>query len=497
MHETTMSKQELYHEIFGSILDRKEMTPYLLRSCGGYASALRQTNRMMANRGFDLIDGEIDERELGRASEYVQQAVSYLGKVLLPFIERQFVDLAGLDSPHGQLYAESAASIRGIGNLLSEGSFISLVNKDPRHLFLLSSSAKYPHLFHDYPGGEMTIPRRWKMLACAILKMCHLIKSIEEDSQDINDYARLGMFLESRDKSLSDLFRFDWSDPDTVPADESARRAFVKLSGFFRKLGESVSFCAERNCLAFDSGDGVQVDIVEVKARLKSPESMFAKLGKDSEEEAYSIRDILALTFLIRSREESLTLFHALQKRGVILQENTTSTSITQTLFDTPQDMQGAVRHLVENLAKSGGEETRYSEEEISRQTAEFFNSLSMNAVRNPHTSDRHRKFQCKIDFSVPVHRDAATRTILIPGTAEWASRRERDIVTQQHTLPVELRISDMRSWEESEQKGEAHHDAYKFRQLVALMNRLFSPLFSFPPDAFASLRADQEVLFG
>jgi len=497
MTTTIMSKQELYHEIFGSILDRKEMTPYLLRSCDGYESALRQTNRMMANRGFDLVDGEIDERELARAGEYVKQAVEYLGSVLLPFIEKQFSDLATLDSPQVRLYAGSTSSIRGIKELLSGGGFIDLVNKDPRHLFLLSSSAKYPHLFHGFPDGEMTIPRRWKMLACAILKMCHLIKSIEEDSQDINDYARLGMFLESRGKSLSGLFRYDWNNPDPVPSDESARRAFVKLSGFFRKLGESVGFSRERNCLVFDSGDGVQVDIVEVKARLKSPESMFAKLGKDSEEEAYSIRDILALTFLIKSREESLTLFHALQKRGVILQENTTSTSITQTLFDTPEDMQGAVRHLVENLAKSGGEETSYTGEEISRQTAEFFDSLSMNAVRNPHTSDRHRKFQCKIDFSVPVHRDAATRAILIPGTAEWEGRRERDITTQQHTLPVELRISDMRSWEESEQKGEAHHDAYKFRQLVALTNRLFSPLFDFPPDAFTALRTDQEVLFG
>lgn len=491
-----MSKQELYHEIFGSILDRKEMTPYLLRNCAGYASALRQTNRMMANRGFDIIDGEIGARELERAAEYVRQAVGYLNGTLLPFVEAQFDSLAGLGSPQKPLYAESTAAIRGIRELLSGDSFIELVNGDPRHLFLLSSSAKYPHLFLDYPGGHLTIPRKWKMLACAILKMCHLIKSIEEDSQDINDYARLGMFLESRGKSLSGLFLYDWNCPDSLPADESARRAFAKLSAFFRKLAESVSFSGERNCLVFDSGDGVRVDIVEVKARLKSPESMFAKLGKDSEEEAYSIRDILALTFLLKSREESLTLFHALQKRGVILQENTTSTSITQTLFDTPADMEGAVRHLVENLAKSGGEENRYGEEEISRQTAEFFDSLSMNAVRNPHTSDRHRKFQCKIDFSVPVHRDTATGGILVPGTGEWKRRGSLQTVTQQHTLPVELRISDMRSWEESEQKGEAHHDAYKFRQLVALMNRLFAPLFRFPAEADGALRADQEALF-
>ena len=50
---------------------------------------------------------------------------------------------------------------------------------------------------------------------------------------------------------------------------------------------------------------------------------MVTKLGKDLEGEAYDIRDILAITFILKDRDDTLKLFHALQKKGVILQENT------------------------------------------------------------------------------------------------------------------------------------------------------------------------------
>ena len=33
--------QELFHDIFGSVLDRTELTPYLLRGCPDYEAALR------------------------------------------------------------------------------------------------------------------------------------------------------------------------------------------------------------------------------------------------------------------------------------------------------------------------------------------------------------------------------------------------------------------------------------------------------------------------
>jgi uncharacterized protein (TIGR04552 family) len=489
-----MSKQELYHEIFGSILDRKEMTPYMLRDCGGYEGALQRANRMLANRGFDILADAPVESELERAEGYVKQAIAYMDTALLPFVRKQLEALADTESSAEKTYRDAIDSIDEIHAMLSGGKFRDLVDEDPRHLFLLSSSAKYPDLFYGYRGENFSVPRKWKMMGCTILKMCHLIKSIEEDSQDINDYAKLGMFLEESGERLGGLFDMNWETPDAVPTDESARRAFVTVAGFFRKLNQSVS--RRDGALVFDSGDGVQVDIAEIKARLKSPESMFAKLGKDEEEEAYNIRDILAITFILKERDHALTLFHALQKRGVILQENTASTSITQTLFDSPAEMTLAVRHLAENLARWGDGGSTYTEEEIRRNADNFFGSLGMNAVRNPHTSDRHRKFQCKINFSVPVHMDAKTHEILVPGTPEYAARGSMKILTQQLTLPVELRISDVASWEESEKKGEAHHDAYKCRQLLALMDRLFSPLFSFPSSAESQLRADQEKIF-
>jgi uncharacterized protein (TIGR04562 family) len=470
------------------------MTPYLLRGCREYETALRRATLMMGNRGFDIVDGELQGSEKERALAYVRQALSYFLVRLFPIVDGQLRALAELRSPLELRYRAASAAIAGLRCILSGEAFSALVAEDPRHLFLLASAEKYPELFRGHPRVDFPVPEEWRRMGCATLKMCRLIKAVEEDSQDINDYAQLGIFLESRGVGLADLFAFNWNNPALIPDEEPAQRAFVKLSAFFRKLAESVSTDKKRGCLVFDSGDGVRVDIIEIKARLKSPESMFAKLGKDAEGEAYGIRDILAITFLLKEREDTLSLFHALQKRGVILQENTISTSITQTLFADGRDMEEAVRRLMRNLARYGSSTAEIADEAVSSAAAEFYDALGVNAVRNPHSSDQHRKFQCKINFSLPVHRDASTRRILVPGTAAYLHRDK--VITQQHTIPVELRISDRVSWEDSEQRGEAHHDAYKLRQLLVLMNRLFSPLFSFPNEDFPRLREDQAKLF-
>jgi hypothetical protein len=88
---------ELYHEIFGSILDRTEMTPYLFLPASSYAIALRQATRMLGNRGFDT--GGADDlrgRERARAERYIREVRRYLGEWLLPFMEGQLTALAGL-----------------------------------------------------------------------------------------------------------------------------------------------------------------------------------------------------------------------------------------------------------------------------------------------------------------------------------------------------------------------------------------------------------------
>jgi len=488
----TIESHELFHEIFGSVLDREGLTPYLLRNCGDYDTALRKATLMMGNRGFSVVDGELGEGEKERASSYVRQSVKYMMGSLFSSLSVQLAELTMIGSPQGTIYEKALGDIRSLQELLSGSTFAELIDEDPRHLFLLASSAKYPHFFKGHPRDPGRIPPRWRLVACSVLKMCHLIKAIEEDSQDVYDYARLGLFFESSGISLSGLFDFPWDETDSVPDDENARRAFVKLSAFFRKLHDSISVDGEKGTLVFNSGDGVQVDIVEVKARLKSPESMFAKLGKDASEEAYDIRDILAVTFLLKSRDDSLTLFHALQKQGVILQENTASASITQTLFDTSSDMHRAVGSLMRSLARREGIEAEPDEQEIRKNAEAFFASLNTNAALNPHSSGQHRKFQCKINFSVPVHLDRETGKVLLRGMSDTSARQ----YTRQHTLPVELRISDVQSWERSELKGEAHHSAYKCRQSLVLMNRLFTPLFSFPAVAFAQLRKDQDTLF-
>jgi uncharacterized protein (TIGR04562 family) len=491
-----MRQQELYHEVFGSILDRTEMTPYLLGNCDNYQSALNQATLMMVNRGFDATGNNLCPGEKERALVYVRQAKKYFSGWLFPFVIKQMSLLELHESPQNELYKSSITIIENLKQVLADENLSSLIEEDPRHLFLLASSIKYPNLFYGYREEPVMPASSWQRMGCSILKMCHLVKSIEEDSQDVNDYARLGIFLESREKSLSDLFSFDWDNPGLVPVDEPPRRAFIKLSTFFHKMSESMYFDAAKNCHIFNSGDGVRVDIIDIKARLKSPESMFTKLGKNVEGEAYDIRDILAITFLLKEREDSLTLFHALQKRGVILQENTVSQSITQTLFDSPDDMTEAVNRLMVNIARSEGLNKLPTDDEVAENSRHFFDALSVNTRENIHSSDGHRKFQCKINFSVPIHRESSTHRILVPGTSSYAKRQKMRISTQQHSLPVEIRISDFKSWVKSEQRGSAHHDAYKLRQFIFLMNRLFRPVFYFPMEFLDQLIKDQEKIF-
>ncbi len=495
--EQRSSSQELHHEIFGSILDRAEMSPYLLLSAANYQTALKQAAKMMNNRGFDInANGELHESERERAKTYVNRTYNYFFNWMFPFINTQLEGLLALNSINADLYRNCLQAIERVESIMNHTGFQRIANEDPRHLFLLASSGKYPAVFHGYQGKNMEVPLEWQQTACSMLKMGYLIKSIEEESQDINDYAQLGFFLESENQSLDDLFNYDWENPKHIPASESAQNAFVKISMFFHKLKESISFDDQQNWLVFDSGDGVRVRIIDIKARLKSPESMVAKLGKDLEGEAYDIRDILAITFILKDKDDTLKLFHALQKKGVILQENTASHSITQTLFDAPENMIEAVRRLMISLSRSAGHEETYTEQELLANAKTFYEALSMNAAKNQHSSSGHRKFQCKISFSLPIHRVAETHKIMIPGTPIYARRNQINKKTQQHTLGVELRISDEQSWRTSEQKGDSHHNAYKFRQLISLMNRVFKNVFYMPKESIAQLKEDQSTLF-
>ncbi len=493
----TRSQQELYHEIFGSILDRTEMTPYLLININNYRSALTQATKMMGNRGFDTYGGEnLVESEKKRAGEYIKNAYRYCFVHMFPFLKEQFDRLINLGSTKYSQYENCLRSINTIEELLKNQNLKGIIYEDPRHLFLLASSKKYPHVFSGYKDRDMTVPEDWQQMACALLKVAYLIKSIEEDSQDINDYAQLGLFLELEGESLHDLYNFDWTNPGHLPESDAAKRAYVKISTFFLKLKQSVRLDLNNNFLIFDSGDGVEIDIMEIKSRLKSPASMSTKLGKDVEGEAHNIRDILAITFVLRNINDTLKLFHALQKRGVILQENTLSSSLTQTLFDTPESMSNAVINLMISLSKSEGTDYSLNDKELQSNTKSFYEALTMNAAKNPYTSAGHKKLQCKINFSVPVHRSVVTNEIMIPGTPEYKARALQNITTEQHTLALELRISDEQSWMESEHRQDSHHDAYKFRQLVSLMNRVFKNSFHFPETDFNTLREDQKKLF-
>ncbi len=491
------SDHDLHHEIFGSILDMSEMTPYLLLRTDNYESALRQAAKIMGNRGFDVLEnGALGAEEQERATRYIEQAYRYCFDFLFPALKGHLQRLEALNSVNLKLYSDCLAGIADTEAIMNNLEFKEIVFKDPRHLFLMASSRKYPHVFHGYKNRNLDINTEWQQTACSILKVAYLIKSIEEDSQDINDYGQLGLFFEMEGESLNDLYNYNWHQPSHLPETEPAQRAFVKVSTFFLKLKDYVSYNPARDCLVFNSGDGVNVEIIKIASRLKSPASMFTKLGKDTEGEAQNIRDALAITFIIKNMDDTLMLFHALQKRGVILQENTLSQTITQTLFARPDTMIEAVRRLMVSLGKSEGEDRIPDDDEIMEYANKFYAALSVNAAKNPHSAMGHNKFQCKLNISIPIHRTAETNRIIIPGTDDYLQRNRVNKKTEQHTLALELRISDEQSWRQSEQKGDSHHDAYKFRQLVAVMNRVFQNSFHFPKESFPGLREDQKKLF-
>ncbi len=354
--DNTASNQELHHEIFGSILDRTEMTPFLLLPARDYATALSQAARMMGNRGFDILgNAELQESEKERANRYIGRVYSYFLDWLFPFVRKQLEGLAALQSANSGLYRHYLHAIWEIGAVLMDTEFRSIISEDPRHLFLLASSRRYPGVFHGYKGSDLEVPGR---VAADRLLHAQDGPPYQVGGRGQPGHQRLrpvGLFLQAQGQSLDDLYRYGWDNPKHIPDNEPAQRAFVKVSTFFHKLKESMTFDQTKGCLVFNSGDGVSVDIIEVKARLKSPESMFTKLGKNVEAEAYDIRDILAITFILKSMDDTLKLFHALQKRGVILQEYTASHSITQTLFESPQSMREAVRRLMVSLAQSSG----------------------------------------------------------------------------------------------------------------------------------------------
>jgi len=187
------------------------MTPYLLLRSADYASALRQATKMMGNRGFDTYGGDdLEEREKARPIRYIDQAYRYFLEFLLPSVKGQMERLQALDSANHDIYLSCAQGVEKIEAQLGSRDFKEVVFQDPRYLFLMASSRKYPHVLSGYRGAHREVASGWQRLSCSLLKAAHLIKSIEEDSQDINDFAQLGMFLQAQGRNLHDLYQFEW-----------------------------------------------------------------------------------------------------------------------------------------------------------------------------------------------------------------------------------------------------------------------------------------------
>jgi len=205
----------------------------------------------------------------------------------------------------------------------------------------------------------------------------------------------IGYFLEGQGQSCRICNNYDWGIRSSFLEVTRAEGICKRYQTFPQTEGFS-DVRRKKRMPVFNSGDGVEVDIAEIKARLKSPESMFTKLGKSVEEEAYDKGHTCQSTFILKSRDDTLS-FSMRCRKGVILQENNGFASITQTLFDDPADMIEATANTDEPaLSKSEGKnETPGMKKLLSNATRFLMPSVSTQQRTCIHLL-AHKKFQLK-----------------------------------------------------------------------------------------------------
>ena len=84
-----------------------------------------------------------------------------------PFVTEQLIELIALGSSNDGLYRDCLDSLSAARKVLHDPSFRRVVDEDPRHLFLLASSRKYPHVFWGIRGSRSTFPRPGSRLRAA------------------------------------------------------------------------------------------------------------------------------------------------------------------------------------------------------------------------------------------------------------------------------------------------------------------------------------------
>ena len=154
--------QELHKQIFGSVLDRTEMTPFLLLPARDYDSALKQVTKMMVNRGFDALGGdELTMSERERGLRYIRRAYVTIFDGFFPFVTKQLIELAALSSSNDGLYRDCLNALTMARTVLRDPAFRRVVDEDPRHLFCLPPPGNIPTFFR----GIGDPPRRSRSLA--------------------------------------------------------------------------------------------------------------------------------------------------------------------------------------------------------------------------------------------------------------------------------------------------------------------------------------------
>src|SRR5208282_401475 len=113
--------------------------------------------------GYD----ELQESERVRAQKYIEQVYKYFFNWMFPFFRNQLQGLTALNSCNAGLYRRCLQAIQEMGSVLKNAEFWQIVAEDPRHLFLLASSRKYPYVFYGYKGRNVEVPVAWQQAACS------------------------------------------------------------------------------------------------------------------------------------------------------------------------------------------------------------------------------------------------------------------------------------------------------------------------------------------
>jgi len=480
---------DVVQEILGSPLDEKRLKEKEIGK-KHYKESLKAATRVLLRRGIDL-EGHESEKE--RARRYIETGKKFILEHQLPFVKKELEKLieTSPDSPNLESYKKSLNQIVEIEKKFSNPLFNKIIDEDPRHLLLMASTRSKSKTFNGYGNvADFPISKDMQNAACSLLKATYLAKSIDEDTPRMRRFSKLSFFL-SEHHSLKNLDEIDWENPKILPADQEAQLAYSKVSDFMKSLksnlkenwGYDDEGRPQKN-ISWVGDDGQEIKISRIASRIKDAYSLMTKLAKGAKEQAEGVKDFVGVSFIVKDENEIFKLYQAITNSGMVTQDNLYQGSVIQTIFNSTEE----VRPLARELAKNYSE---INEDNFEQFAEAIFRKITPDTQKkNGDSAGKHRKFQFKINISQRIIRDADAGRVILPGM-----EMPEKLKISNETLPVEIRISTEKIWQEAEEIGRSSHSAYKLRQNLKAMEREFKGMFEFDGDN-GEMAKDHDIVY-